>query len=205
MDNSLLVTVAVLAITAISSWLQKKGQTEDPDSLGDEWKNIKRQRPEHPPRMDSTSSPSRPVPGIDWEKELRRFLGGEAPSAPPPIPPPVVVQQPSRPPPLLSKSKPKSSRPVVAVEPDEGPSRILSTLTEAASAYEKAQRLHEKVAGRMRKTDKQTQTHKAAIPGHAKRVAPEIASVVSLLRSPHTARHAVVASLILSPPKALEG
>jgi hypothetical protein len=216
--DSLLITLAILAITAISGWLQKKGQAEEPGSLGDEWKTIKPRTSEPPrqatpPTIDPGKPTRRPSSAIDWEKELRRLLQGDAPAAPPPPPlppqPPVVARETSpRPvPPQISaprRSQP-SPRSIIPAESEEGPQFTPAAMAESSKAYRRAQQLQENVAGRLRKIDEQTESHKPAMPGHFRKSSPEITSAVSLLRRPRMARQAVILSLILGPPKALEG
>jgi hypothetical protein len=219
MEN-LLIPLVIIIITAISGWLQKKGQAEEPGSLGEEWKTIKPRTSEPPrqttpPQIDPGKPSPRPTAAIDWEKELRRLLQGDAPAAPPPLPlppqPPVVARETSPrtvPPPISAprKSAP-SPRSIVPVEPEEeeGPQFTPAAMAESSKAYKRAQQLHENVAGRLRKIDEQTESHKPDVPGHFRKHSPEITSAMSLLRRPRMARQAIILSIILGPPKALEG
>lgn len=214
--DSLLIMLAILAITAISSWLQRKGQREDPGSLGDEWKTIKPRKTEPPPQPappkigQPTSSPRKAPPAIDWERELRRLLQGDAPTAAPPPPPPLVREEPApaprpAPPPVVRPVKPPPMRfpvPAVVERRESGPASTI--LVEASSAYQKAQQLHKSVADRLREVDQAIELHKAGAPAHTRAVPPDVRSALSMLQNPKTVRQAIIASLILAPPKALE-
>jgi hypothetical protein len=78
----------------------------------------------------------------------------------------------------------------------------LSTFKDSSSAFERASHLAETVAAKMHEAI----SHPITVP---KVTAPrprsaEIEHVVKLLRNPQTARQAVIASVILAPPKGLE-
>ena len=75
-------------------------------------------------------------------------------------------------------------------------------MAQAASAYQEASRLDMAVAERMSAVTGQLVAQAAIVKRRA--VSPDIAQVVSMFRNPRTARPAVIASLILGPPKALE-
>ncbi len=88
----------------------------------------------------------------------------------------------------------------------EGPAATrLTALTESAAAFERASHLHTGVSRHLEQIDAQTERHLAKTsPGKRRAVPPDVAQAVRLTRSPRSARQAVVASLILGPPKALE-
>lgn len=203
--------LVIVALTALSNWLQKRSQTQGGNSSGG-GKN--QPPPPRPPRRDvhpSEAPPpaSEPTSGMDWEKELRRLFDGESSPAPPPsAPPPVIVQKPaptSAPPPIFTPA-PLAPPPLPrTTASDEGPSITLATLTTSEEAYRKARQLHEQTAIRLRQVTEQTKQHRPPPPGQRRRVvSPEIVSATSLIRDRRTVRQAIIASVIFAPPKAFE-
>jgi hypothetical protein len=87
----------------------------------------------------------------------------------------------------------------------EGPSITLAQLDESATAYQRARQLHDSVGEHLRHIDQLTERHLSVAPtvGH-RRLPPDVAHVVSLFRSPRTARQAMVASIILGPARGLQ-
>jgi len=162
----------------------------------------------------------------NWEEELRKLLEGETAAQPPPparTPPPIIRREPApAPPPIIVREVPRHAppplptrvvvhqpQPVIIADDDheqhEG-SGHLATLEEAANAYLRGSQLQEKVAERMHQVNTQTEQHRpTAVASHRSHQSPEVAAVVGLLRQPQTARQVVIASLILAPPKAMEG
>ena len=202
--DSLLGTLAILLIMAVSSWLQKKAEAQQrPGSRG---------RSPQPPRSLPTlpeepaaqgQPPPQPARKMDWQEEVRRLLEGDVPTA---EPPPVVFAERERPiaPPVIISPKPVVlARSMPVLETEEGPQS--SRLTASAAAYKKAQQLHEEAAARLQQITEQTKQHKLGkAVGHRGGSSPEIAAAISLLRKPASARQAFVVSLVLSPPKGLE-
>ena len=78
----------------------------------------------------------------------------------------------------------------------------IASLKESASAYERASHLDKAVAQRFQQLEQQPVAI-TSVENYKKRSA-EIDSVVAMLRNPKTARQAVIASVVLNPPKALE-
>jgi hypothetical protein len=92
-----------------------------------------------------------------------------------------------------------------AAEEGDSTSGRLATMAESAAALHRAGHLHEGVTRRLERIDAQTEQHRAEGPPSPRRLAPpDLAQAVSLTRSPRSARQAVVAALILGPPKSLE-
>lgn len=203
--ESLLATLVVVIITAISSWMQKRAQDREAAT-----RNLRR-GPQPPPRIRDQRSdanrPSRPVPHpakeTDWSAELRRLLDGDF--NPHPLPP--VLPEPVR---------TAEARTIIQARPTPVPRPAPPThettkelesarLVEASTAYKKAQHLQEDASSRLEKVVEQAKlrTVKEASAHH---VLPsrEISSALSLVRSPETTRQAFIASLIFGPPKALE-
>lgn len=195
--DSLLGTLVVLLIMAASSWIQKKAESQQ--------RSKPPVRP-RPPQPGGSSLPSQPPPSpvrkLDWQEELRRMLEGD--EAPPVQAPPVVAreQQSPAPPPIVIVPKPKPRPIPVAAESEEGPR--VSRLAESIAAYKKAQQLQDEAAARLEQTVEQTKLHKLRKVGRQREASKEIESAISLVRNPASVRKAVVASIVLGPPKGLE-
>jgi hypothetical protein len=85
------------------------------------------------------------------------------------------------------------------------PSFVLAPLQTSAAAYERASQLENQTAVLLQAVVRRTQSAAAARP--ALRLAgtpPETARALAQLRTPRAARQAVLAAMILGPPKALE-
>lgn len=217
--DSFWVVVAIAIGSAIYNWLQKRNQAlEDQES----------QSPPEPsqPRSKPARTPPpapRQAKATSWEEELRRLLEGESPEAPPP---PVIVFEER--PPAAAPQPPAKARPVIEQAPP-APVRPLVTLAESAAAYQRAEQLDKKVeaqlgrvgsmaeaasalqkasgldvavAERMSKVTGQLVAQAAVVQHRA--VSTDVARVVAMFRDPRSARQAVLASLILGPPKALD-
>lgn len=114
---------------------------------------------------------------------------------PPPEPPPVIArkQQPL-PPPLPVPP------PVIAQE-QEGPYRVMGQLAESRRAHERATHLEESVAAQLAAVGARVTKHK---PSSARIRIHAMEDLVRTFRKPATLRQAVIASIILNPPKSLE-
>lgn len=203
-----LIVIAVLVIGGmIHNWFQRRQEEKESQN-----QNRRRQ--------DSPSD----GPDMSWEEQMRRLLHGdpEGPSVPPPQPPsrremtrppvilapppvPASLRRPAAPPPILVQT----SIPV----PDEGREEEVGLPVEtvklgaASSAYERASHLQSEVAARMLATT-------SRIASHALPTAPPPGVARGSVRAPSPARQyfadrtsqraAVVASVILGPPRALE-
>ncbi|MFM8471832.1 MAG: hypothetical protein ACKODH_18035 [Limisphaerales bacterium] len=219
--DNIWVMLAIVVISALSSWFQKRnqkgGQAEPWGGEDDE--NYHPQRPGGP-----APAPNRNQP-LNWEEELKRLLEGQPPldstaGTPPPPPPPIVRR--AEPPPLPasvareSQGVDEESRPArESTSPWQGttydslpaPTKPLAHLQQNTQAYQRATQLHETIAAHLRRVDEQTEKH--GQPLHAptpapRAINPEARAVVALLRRPGTARQALLASFVLAPPKALE-
>jgi len=190
-----LITIAIFVVVAIiSAWLKKKQEPEDegwtgaPPPLPGEFEP---QKPAAPPRPKAAR----------WEEELRKLLDGDAPEAPrprpivireerkPATPPPVAPPVRQRPPPLIIKDDQEIGLPV-----------HFPSLTQSAQAHQRASQLDLKVAERLRQIEQQVTRHTAA--PKVERAAREIELAKTMLRSHDSLRSAIVASVILGPPKA---
>ena len=77
----------------------------------------------------------------------------------------------------------------------------LAPLTQSGTAYERASQLNQKVAEHMGRVPGQRVLATSVL---RRETSPEIAQAVSMFKSAQAARQAVMASLILGPPRALE-
>lgn len=222
-DTQVWVMLAVVVISAFSSWVKKRYQK---DEHGEPWggEDDENYRPQRP-GGGSTSAPN-PNQPLNWEEELKRLLEGKPPldstvSTPPPPPPPIIRRTP--PPPLPEKvsresegideesiASRESSSPWQDTSYDSlpEPTKPLAHLEHTTQAYQRATQLHETVAARMRHVDEQTEKHGRPLAAHRlirrDTGSPDARAVVALLRRPSTARQALLASFVLAPPKALE-
>ena len=212
------ILLALVIGSAIWEWLKKKGQTEQTGSGHREPESPHSTSAPHRPATAPLAAPPHPTTS-DWEKELRRLLGGEPPVAkPPPIaqPPvrPVILHEPE---PFRSPPPVVTAAPVArTVPPRLAESRIaeaersvvvqLPALEESTTAYQRASRLHEGVAERLKRVEEITEHHLGKVPALLRpTLSAETAQTISLVRHPRTARKAMIASLIFGPPKTLEG
>ena len=192
-----LITIAIFVVIAIiSSWLKKKQEPEDESWPG--------QSPSPPDRPAERPKP-RPK-AASWEEELRRLLEGDEPASAPA--PPVIVHEAPRPPRSPSAVPPLRPvpPPVPAIERDEediGLPVHLPPLTQSVQAYQRASQLDLQVAERLRRIEQQV-THHTIAP-KVDVTSPEILAGKSMLRDRKALRSAIVATVILGPPKAFEG
>jgi exonuclease VII small subunit len=208
--DTIVALLVFLAIAAVSSWLKKRQQGDREDGPS-------------PP----SQAPSKPA---GWEEELRRLLEGDEPSPPPPPrrpppPPPVAPAPPVRPAPL-----PRATRQADAGEMDKGLTVELPVLTQSAQSYERASQLEQQVEQFMHRRaalstsaaafqrasqlDVKVSEHlrqaveQASTLSQIKRTrssSPEVTHALALLRHRSSVRSALLASVILGRPKALEG
>ncbi len=170
--------------------------------------------------------PSRPRPQAapaSWESELRRLLDNPPGGAPPQQPRPVPV----RPPPIPVTQAPRvitipQQRPVVIVASPASPaparirpvlvppaipagpltsSQPLATLSEAQMAYARASQLDKAAAARLERVPGQ-EVQLTTVTRQP--VSAEVTQVAALFKNPQAARLAVIASIILGPPRAFE-
>jgi hypothetical protein len=210
MEKLIVIAIIVLA-SIVHSWMQRKqeesGGESTPDPEG---------RPRRGPRTGSGPPPRRPAPPgpANWEEELRRLLHGDIPAVPPPIAPPPV------PPPMPAPSRastPAAPLPVLARTaipvPDEGMEMEVGlsvrpvTLHQAASAHDRAQvqtrtSVHDSVVQRMQDTANRVTAHTKIAEGALRAV--RSATLRELLRDRSAQRTAIVAAIILGPPRGLE-
>jgi len=208
--EKLIFLVVIVIITALHHWWKNRNGPPA-DEEDQPWPAApRRQAP--PPPPGSNPAPARPQ-ATNWEEELRRLLEGDAPRrpvppvvmapAPPPLPAPPRPQpkrQPAAPPPFLARS----SIPV----PDEGHEEEaglpvkMPTLAQSAQAYLSARTLDARMAARLKQVSQNVQTHPKFTM--QRQPMPAIRQGVALLRDRQSQRAAIIASIVLGPPKALE-
>jgi len=77
----------------------------------------------------------------------------------------------------------------------------MPALEQSSQAYQRASRLEDRVAQQLRRVQEQVTTHKKAAT--RKEVAPEVRQALQLLRGRSSQRTAILAAVILGPPRAL--
>jgi hypothetical protein len=179
-----IVGIIIAIVVAIIASLVKKKQPDE------EWELP----PELKPRREPPPQSPQPPKVSRWEEELRRVLQEQ------PAPPPIV--RPAVPPPLVQMEEYQTSSDEGAQEQPAVPR--LHTFTEASENYTHAASLLERTQEQLHQLH--SSTHRAAAPAsvHHVEVAPDIRALVNSLRHPHTARTAILASIILGPPRAFE-
>ncbi len=218
-----LIFLVIAGISAVAEWLKKKRLREQAGDVSETELSA-------PP--DRTAGPSSPAtnaegkPLSQWEEEIRRMLNGLDPQVPvpPPLPPPIVRQTP----PPVYQSRPV----VVAVEEGESEEPVptyLSSMESPDSAYRRAAGLKQTVDGRMASaatfgnaadawnragsidariraqlSEASNLLHHAPVGKVNRHRSDDAERLVATFRNPATARQAVIASFVLSPPKALE-
>ncbi len=195
--DSLLGLLIFVIISLLAGWLQKKqrrGQEEEPEET-----------PWPPPKRRSQGAPP-PLPRpeqqpMSWEEELKRLLDGQPASPPPPPPPPVVVRsEPAYPTPPPLPEEFSESTYTAQRSPVEVSFKPLAGLTESPQAYEKAASLEEKVQQHLRDVT----THRVGTTQVARKpLSANAREAVALVRKPDSLRSAVLASIILGPPRSL--
>lgn len=200
------IFIAFAAISVISKLLKKQGEEpeQDPWAVGED-------TPAHPPAERRRTTSPAPQKISNWEEELKRVLEGQIPttsSPPPPLPPPIVIveKRPPPPPPVEVKAAPRPSRVRVdkSTNEDEAGGR-LAKLSEAATTQARASHLQMEMARRFQQVDQLSARGRQAAPlAHGTAPSAEVAAIRQMFRNPATVRQAVVASLILGPPRALE-
>ena len=155
--------------------------------------------PELKPRRGQTPAPPA---ASNWEEELRRVLGEPAGEPPPiihesrplprraPAPPPVPAYEPH-----IQVSLPD---PQPRIEPHFQP---LPGLTESTARYAEAMTLEQRVTRHMSDITRSPVGTTAAV---RREIAPEVFEAVSAIRTQRGARSAVLASIILGPPRGIE-
>ena len=212
MEN-LIILVVIAVLSGLHSWWKKKqggaAEEEDDDSP---------LPPRHPGAPRPGNAPPRPSsPASSWEEELRRILQGQPPetAAPPPLrPPPVVVaappalpsaprpavRQPAAPLPYLARSN--IPVPLEGDEEETGLAVKMPSLEQSARAFLRRSSVESMAGERLQRAERQVTLHTPATQ-RSRGISPDAQRAVAMLRERHTQRSAILASVILGPPKAL--
>ena len=212
MEN-LIILVAIAVISGLHSWWKKRqggaAEEEDDDSP------LPPRRPGAP--QPGTTPPRPNSPASSWEEELRRMLQGEpaqTPAPPPLRPPPVIV---AAPPPLPATPRPAVRQPAaplpylahsnipVPLEGDEEETGLavkMPSLEQSAQAFLRRSSVESMAVARLQQADKQVAMHTPA-QLRSRGISPDAQRAVALLRDRNSQRSAILASVILGPPKAL--
>jgi len=189
--EQIFLLVAIVVISLLHSWWKKRNGEGEEDAEPGPGQPQRRPPVAPPANRQGNPSPS------NWEEELRRLLQGEEPARR--VPPPVVLQQ--APPPLPA---PRSA-PVRHIDPYVVPTISTRELTmlQSAQAFLHGSMAKSEVAEHMQREHSHVATHQSM--GFRKKRSPEIQQAVLLVRSRQSQRAAILAGIILGPPKAMEG
>ena len=196
MDKTQLIfLIVVVVVSSLHSWWKKRqGEPEDTDDEAP-WPKPTQRRP----------PPPRPAPSSNWEEELRRV---PAPPPPPPIPvvPVAPPTRPAAPMPYLAHS----SIPVPAEgrEEEVGLPVRMPTMAESAQAFLHGRTIGHRTAEHFHGVEQQVIRHiphehagsSSSRPGRS----VDATRGLELLRERSTQRAAIIASIVLGPPKSLE-
>jgi hypothetical protein len=180
----------IFVLVAIVSMLfKKKEKQEEEFELPPELKPRQPQRRQPPPVTHS------------WEAELRRLLEDR------PAQPPVVRHQRVPPPiqPMWTEPQVLAPKPAPARVKHREPESAFTTEGEVCDPdprFAGGAHLPERVAHQLAEV---TRHRVGQTKVRQKGIAPETKLARELVGSPHAARAAIIASIILGPPKALEG
>lgn len=207
--ESLIAFVVILVLSGLSNWLRRRKGL--PTEAGEEQAPIPpplRPRRREPGPEPSAPETAPPEPPFDLERELRRLFG-EEPSPPPPPPPPAVEAEPvESAPPRLPAPAPA---PGAGLDALPAPSRELAPLAEAEAAYHRASALDELARAKVEAARARAEAAKvlaaqrrAEAAARLRGRSPAVETLLTALQSPHTARQALLATLVFGPPKALD-
>jgi hypothetical protein len=181
------VVVAILIISAIASI----------------WGKIQEQKQQHRdidqaprgPRPPVTQSGQRDLPTTiqEWQQEFKRILEEKRPPALPPQPPPVPAAR-------------RSRAPIVATlveEDEEGEANIPQILPNATAAFSRGTSLQQRIEQRMARVDEQTQKHRPSLVQQSV-LTPNKLVAQEIVKSRASLKHALLASIILGPPRGTE-
>jgi hypothetical protein len=197
--DQLIFLLVVVVLSMLHSWWKKRKGEPETETESEPWPG---QKPNRPPKSPPAGRPGPPPSkAASWEEELRRLLQGEEPARP--APPPVVVQLP---PPLPRAASRPAPRPIIVEQSDpdmdKGLPVKMPTLEHSAQAFLRASQLESKVASHMDRVGHQVTAHPKLET--RKEVAPTIRQAIGLVRQRQSQRAAILAGIILGPPKAME-
>ncbi len=179
------IVIAVI-VAIVASFLKRRQENE-------EWELP----PELKPKREQPQAP--PAAARSWEEELRRVLEER------PAPPPIMRHEPSPPPPPLPEPE-EYETPIEAVLPTRRP-HIEPVFDSYAGVTGPTHHVSDAAAIERRVQERfhHATTHRvAAASVHHAELAPEIREVLTSVHTFKGARAAILASVILGPPRAFE-
>ena len=184
--EQLIIFLLVALGSAISGYVQNKKKREA-------------ERSGHQPPSGEAPIPHWPKTPKDWQEELRRLLQGQntqgqKPSAPAPPKLPTPTPAPVR----------RMAAPRAQPERSEGAVVFQNPLVQSSAAYQRASQLAGRVEQRLQAVDAQTTSHKPSPIVAAVRPSAN-AAMNRWTSNRESLREAFIASLIFSPPLALQG
>jgi len=182
-----LIFLGVMIVWGILDWLKKRARAQDP---GKTWTTTETSQPPAP----------RPARKTDWEEELRRVLAGE--QSPTSSPPPVIAYHEPRATPPFAAPAPLPRAVPMRAEPKAALAVPVPGFAQSIEAYQRASQLDVKMAEHLSQIAEQVRTH--AVEQKEKASAAEIVQGISFVREPQSIRSALVASVILGPPRGLD-
>ena len=210
-----LLTIVFFIVAAILSAIMKKKQSDATDE--ESWP---REPSSHQPaeRPGTTPAPRRE----SWEDELRRLLEGKTTARPTASPPPPVPPPPPPPLPPTSPSVPSAPKPSRSAPPAwlskvearkeqaarkvkdlrEKRSEVSIRLQKSMDHLRQASQLDDRAAMTIRRAANRIHFQEEKI--QVAKTPGEIKDALNLLQSRESLRTAMIASVILGPPKALE-
>ena len=182
--------IVFVAIAIVSSLLKRKqeGEFELP--------------PELKPRRDQPPAPPRPA-ARSWEEQLRQLLEEQ------PAPPPVIQERPAPPPirpvfraPVVEAPEPHIQVSLPPPRPNVEPAfQRLAGLTQSDAGYAQAAQLQQRVARHLADVTRlpvgSTSVKRGPVP-------PQVRDVWTAVRDRDGIRRAMLASIVLGPPRAFE-
>jgi hypothetical protein len=205
--ESLIGLLVFVGISILASWLQKKQRQQGED--------VPAPPPRRPRGTGAPVPPSAPPPQkpLSWEEELKKLLEGHLPQEEPPPapPPPIIVQAPRRTPPAIPTEpapEPRRHKSVFEVTEERNPTELsveptfqhLPGLSQSAQVHQEASQLDDKVQAHLRAV---TQRPVGSTHVQHRAATPEASAALALVRNPKSIRSALLASIILGPPRAL--
>ncbi len=205
--DSLIGLLIFVAISILASWLQKKQKQQGEETPPPP--PLRRPRGIGTPPPASAPAPQKP---LSWEEELKRLLEGQVPQEQPArLPPPIVIQVPRpAPPPLPTAPAPEHThRSVFDVVEEKNPAEVsveatfhaLPQLSESVLTQQQAGLLERKVEAHLREVT-QRPVGSTSVQ-HRIATTPEASAALALVRNPKSVRSALLASIILGPPRSL--
>jgi hypothetical protein len=215
--ESILVFAAIVLISALSNWLKQRQERKQAEARGPKGPVPPTLAPRPVFEDDEdleTLPPLRPVAKpLDWQEELRRLLEGDqprpAPPPPPLPPPPPVVPSPvpvfDAPPPVPDVPPPQPEI-VTTSETQDVSIGGRGRLQESAAAFLRGTQVIETAEARLQSALEQVASAKPAAVGRAtlRRSAETAARLREMLGNPTSLRQAILASIVLGPPRSLE-